>query len=80
MGFPVWTHGATRFAPGLVEWSLSVAAQSARAEDRIAGLTASERDDEAFFDACKVAYGEDVAQRAMYERLKQRGMGRVKSS
>lgn len=41
-------------------------------------MSGAEDDDERFYAVAEAGFGEDVAQAAMYERLKRRGMSRAK--
>lgn len=66
-------HKRTLYAPGLLEWSLSDGARAIRAEEAIRNLSSNDRDDEGFFALCKVAFGEELAEEFMYQRLLERG-------
>lgn len=63
----------------MVEWSLADAGRRFRAEDTLGKLSLGEEHDTLFFDLACVAFGDESADRLMYDRLKERGLRRAAS-
>lgn len=60
----------------MIAWALAHNAAKLRAEDALRDVGPTEDDDEAFYELVAAAFDDATAQRAMYDRLLERGRRR----